>query len=632
MKNTGNDLLKALGDVGEDLIAENTPGAYQRDTIKNVQQKKRGAVITQKKTVLIAAAAVLLIAALLIPFALMTARRPDGPEDVTTPQSEPGRPAPKLDSIDKIVYYGARAALEQPENDSLRYRIRRARILSEQETPEESELIPLTADDGTGGNDPDPDPAPDYPDPIPSPNDSEAIGRKQVVEVLDLSDTRLRFVITQVYYFEFDVAEGDFLASKIGAGRAKAAVTVNSVNHMITFCDENEERFFSCFADRQRDDDGVWYFEFSSLKYIDGNRILQDGSKDGCGFIVGTAQRQIDCFYTKEIKAGAPLVALTIDDRPSDGGIPVFDVEYYSGKFRYSISDLEEYLNKKAFERPEAQDQTPPDAVPTTPEPQIPTFADPDATLTPVDPDMEGFCYEDERADAFDRQARGEAIVYNVFFFVDSFRDNIYLPEPGDAIAFAAEVLRMYGFDAEGCESACLFDPTANIWKIVFESPNGARLTAYLSYYGAMKQVVAENIGLTPYARPSQPVDPEIKPWMYSGHSCSYSEYDERGYRFDYAAERAAILARRDAGEEGVRCGGFPEPGADQLLYDSDVNLYAQERCGLRGTIYDIRVDLDARVWKIVLLWDEEGLVGGRRTLYVSFDGEGLISVEEGMD
>ena len=583
---------------------------------------------------------------------------------------EDDRTAPVIDSIDKAIYYGAMAAFDRQKNQkngNLRVHGRKATRPLNEATP--------------------------TPPPIdftPSPNDDP-----DETKIYDL-DPAEKITIYSAYYFSVNLHSGeDFQAitSKVGAGLVKVLVTVNSIDHMITFISEDGDRFYSFLAYSQYEEQGVHYFRFTPSKYVDGGTIVYDPQDETICVTVGVKDGQVVEFslYTEKKTGETTLHSSGVTILAQ--GIQMFT----NDAFTFTVEELTKYWTSNAFSEPVLHDR----------ETQDPTLVEVSETalfpagkirrvglelsgygyyvsngayveqivgllssreLNPISFDAAAYCsltsavtlfYENGencriefRGDKFLVAQDGRSYVVDDFFEYDKlyalFSDyyfvsedqQIWIPADSDPTTPTPEMptpemptpeMPTQDMPTEVTSSTWAYPTTEGPVIEYTQTPVTPDETEGPTYTPVEPTPVPTET-LTPAITPVEPTPaperPQIDPWMYSGRSFWYNEYDKMGYRFDYASEREEILARKEAGEEGIVTSGFPS--IDQhdgwLTYDCEVLDYIRGMLGENDEIYDIRVDISEKVWKVVLIWDD-GLVGGKKTFYVSFRGMALMTV-----
>ena len=305
-------LSEQLSDIDADILAQ----AYDVDSAEKMRELCRGEACARSARVrgrivrraAVVCACFLLVVSMVLTLPAMLRGPGTGDGDVLPPVSDdtPLSPpkddglqgAPEIypigfiDSLDKLNYYAAMRLIENEKN------------------PLAASLIPsyrfdfLVASDASDGNGADEDHGygaetpPEYGEDTPPeyegdgeisggsadattpPAQGQAPENGESVWYYALHPDET-FTISQTVFFQIEILdEKGFLASRVGTGIVDVVITVNSLDHMITF--KNGDRFYSCLNNGA----GGGKMDFSSHKYIDGFYIVKNLSQDNCRFDV----------------------------------------------------------------------------------------------------------------------------------------------------------------------------------------------------------------------------------------------------------------------------------------------------------------------------------------------------------
>ena len=328
----------------------------------NGQEKKRARFLSPAgRAILISCACLALVAAVLFSLPglrslLFSTSAPEDPDrfaplPAPAPRHSSSGEDWKIDSIDKLNYYSALAAIfSSGETSGSAIRTgasasyRKNRVLSDQNDPEPvventKEAAETRATEENGDQTPAQDVDYNY-------------------LVYDLGENTV-FTIDKVYFFQIELTdESGFLASKIGCGTVD--VVINNLGfeeNLITF--KNNDKFYSCLQFGGSGNDMI----FGTYRYIEGFCLIKNLKQTNYSFHVtvnGEYERQVTSFECQPSETKNP-------GKNPDSGVRIASKTIFCRtNFSFKLGELDSILKelRASLESAQAQsaaEQTPDD-------------------------------------------------------------------------------------------------------------------------------------------------------------------------------------------------------------------------------------------------------------------------------
>ena len=271
-------LARELGCMDEELLAK----AWETDDGKKLSRYAARKFPLTRVAALAACAALALVAFSAILPGLQTKQHlPIEPSEELIPPVISHQGALRINSIDKLNYYGAMQILAGAPKASASGSGSGTEGVGQDEKPDQPQVT-----EPTGDVDPTPNTTPSWDDGY------------YVFYELDPSEV---FTITEVVFFQIELTdENGFLASKLGLGIVDVVITDNSLDAIITF--RNGDRFFSCLQNGRSK--SVW--DFSTHKYIQDFGVVKNGKQENYSFHVYFEDGQVTDFVCGLSENGGP--------------------------------------------------------------------------------------------------------------------------------------------------------------------------------------------------------------------------------------------------------------------------------------------------------------------------------------
>jgi hypothetical protein len=351
-------LSEQLSNVDTDLLAQ----AYEIDSAAKMKelcrQEKKATRVRAWRRIGVACACLLLVMGMVLTLPLWQRLGPagslnggttDDDQESYPPQDEmmgmpdtPGMPdiyqMGFIDSFDKLNYYAAIRLIEQEKNSlaaaTLPYTVDFLTVITQEGNhgsgDDAVESPGYEGDESSGATAETPPTSVEPSEPGVSPDSMQDIWHYALQP-----DTA--FTITQTMYCQIELTnETGFLASRIGTGTVDVVITMNDLDHMITF--KNGDRFYTCL----HNGGGSREMDFTTHKYIDGFYIVKNLAQDNFRFdLTLDAQGLITGMTCSYFKTDAAQACFTPDD------ITFVEGSSYTSyqKASFTINELNQYYS-----------------------------------------------------------------------------------------------------------------------------------------------------------------------------------------------------------------------------------------------------------------------------------------------